>query len=391
MRLFFNILLPIFFIACSAKNHPSKGSQFLKVNLSVDSSSSESFEKISSYFRNRGKANSFNGVVLFAEKGKIVYRETFGFANFKNKTPLQTDSQFQLASVSKTFTATAISILKQSGKLSYSDDIRKFIPKFPYEGITISMLLSHRSGLSNYMYFCDKLLPKEKKEKGINNKDVIELIIRSKPKQNYPPDKKYYYSNTNYLLLASVIEIVSGKSYEQFLKDEIFDKTGMKNTLVYNKNSSPEFPSEVIGYKNLKYEAENSYLNGIVGDKGIYSTVDDMFIFDQALRQGILIDKNEMGSIYTPRHPEIKVKDNYGYGWRIHIKENGGKIVYHGGWWKGFRSYFIRDLDSDKTIVLLKNINLGGRIRLQELLKLFDIENEEDENIINELDSLSAN
>lgn len=389
MRILFVFFISFTFISCSAKEHNDK-SNFLNINLIPDTTASESFEKISSYFRQRGKVGAFNGVVLFAEKGKIIYKQAFGFADFNSKEKLNINSKFQLASVSKTFTATAISILEQRNELSYSDKIQKFIPDFPYVGITVGMLLSHRSGLSNYMYFCDELLTDEQKKKSVTNNEVIELMKKYKPKPNYPPDKKYNYSNTNYMLLASIIEIVSGKKYEEFLKEEIFNKVGMKNTLVYNKNNSDKFPSEVVGYKSRRYQAENSYLNGVVGDKGVFSTVDDMFIFDQALRKGILIDTTAFDSIYFPRHKERRIKDNYGYGWRIHEKDNGGKIVYHGGWWKGFRSYFIRDLDSDKTIVVLKNINLGGKIGLHELLRLFDIEQDADEKLTDDADSLSA-
>lgn len=388
MRLLLVTILSFVFISCAAKEH-EKG-KYLNINLEPDTTASTSFGKISDFFRRQGKLGKFNGVVLFAEKGKVIYKEAFGFADFKSKTKLNIDSKFQLASVSKTFTATAIAILHQRNEISYYDKIQKYIPDFPYEGITISMLLSHRSGLSNYMYFTDNLLSDVHKKKSISNKDVIDLIKKYKPKPNYPPDKKYNYSNTNYILLASIIEVITGKKYEDFLKEEIFDKIGMKNTVVYNKNLSPEFPSEVVGYKSRKYEAENSYLNGVVGDKGIYSTVDDLFIFDQALRNAIIIDSTEFDSLYLPRHKEIKVKDNYGYGWRIHQKKKGGKIVYHGGWWKGFRAYFIRDLDADKTIIILKNINLGGKIGFEKLLSLFDIEKSKEEEIIDQSDSLLA-
>jgi len=372
---------------CSAKDQSYL--KKLDVNLTVDSTYSTLSGKIKSFFRNRFIQKRFNGAVLFAEDGKIIYKEALGLANFKTKEKLQLDSRFQLASVSKTITATAIAILEQQGKLNYNDPINKFFPKFPYENITVEMLLSHRSGLPNYMYFCEKFLSDKQKSHGISNEEVLDLMIKYKPKPYYQPNQKYNYSNTNYALLASIIETVSGKSYEDFLNDEIFNKAQMLDTEVYKKNKI-NYPSNVIGYKGRDREADDNYQNGVVGDKGIFSTVEDMFKFDQALRQGVLIKPENLEKIYSPHHPERISKDNYGLGWRIHIKDSGGKIVYHGGWWKGFRSYLIRDLDSNKTIIVLKNSNIGGKIRFHELLKLFDIENEDDDSIQNDTDSLLA-
>lgn len=388
MRVLKIIFLFAIFFGCSAKDQ-SYLNKF-DVNLEIDSAYSPLYTKIKNYFLDKYQRKQFNGAVLFAEDGRVIFKDAFGFANVKSKDKLEINSEFQLASVSKTITATAIALLAQEGKLNFDDDVKKFLPEFPYDNISIKMLLSHRSGLPNYMYFCDMLLSDEQKSKGLSNKDILELIIKYKPTPYYQPDKKYNYSNTNYALLALIIESVSGKSYEEFLQAEIFDKAQMHNTRVYIKNKT-QYPSNVIGYKGGWRQAEDTYLNGVVGDKGIFSTVEDMYKFDQALRRGILIKPENLEIIYSPQHPERKVKDNYGLGWRIHIKDNGGKIVYHGGWWKGFRSYFIRDLDSNKTIVVLKNSNLGGRIRFQELLKLFEIELEEDEEIQNENDSLLAN
>lgn len=380
-----SLIIVSMILGCSAKDQSNLSR--IEINLDVDSNYSPLYHSIKNYFQNKYEKKQFNGAVLFAEDGKVIYKDALGFANIDSKEKLEVNSRFQLASVSKTITATAIAILEQEGKLNFDDDFKKYFPDFPYENITIKMLLSHRSGLPNYMYFCDQLLNDEQKSAGITNDDVLKLMIKHKPNVYYQPDKKYNYSNTNYALLALVIEKVSRQSYEDFLQTAIFNKAGMNDTKVYRKNKN-RYPSNVFGYRGYNRQVEDNYLNGVVGDKGIFSTIEDLYKFDYALRHEVLIKSETLEKIYTPQHPEIKIKDNYGLGWRIHIKENGGKIAYHGGWWKGFRSYFIRDLDSNKTIIVLKNSNLGGRIRFHELLQLFNIESYEDEEIQTELDSL---
>ncbi len=238
--------------------------------------------KIDSFFQNRYKLRSFSGAVLYSAHDTIFYKKAFGFANRKTKDTLSINSKFQLASVSKTFTAFGIMLLEKEGKLSFQDSIRRFFPDFPYENITIHQLLIHRSGLPNYMYAADEHW-RDKANTTIDNCDVIDIFIGHEPLRYHKPGVRYNYNNTNYAILASIIEVVSQKSYAQFMKTHVFDKIGMINTTVYDKSISFENNEPVIGYINWKRRARNSYLNGVVGDKGIYSTVEDMNKFSQAI------------------------------------------------------------------------------------------------------------
>ncbi len=330
--------------------------------------------RIDSFFNNRFKRGLFNGAVLFAEGDRIVYKNAFGFANFRKKDSLKIDSPFQLASVSKPITAAAIQLLHQRGKLSYSDSLRKFFPDFPYENITVHLLLIHRSGLSNYMYFAEDLW--EDKTIPLKNKDVISMMIEHQPKRYYLPDKKYNYINTNYALLASIVEKVSGKSFQDFVKTEIFDPLEMNNSFIYSNDTIKALPDEVRGYITRRRPVNDTYLNGVVGDKGVYSTVEDLFKFSRSLFENTLLDSSEIDSAYTLAHKELYDNDNYGFGWRINKRTDGTKIIYHTGWWKGFRSYLIRDLPTEKTIVVLTNITKSGIISTTELLDLYEIPKE---------------
>ncbi len=326
--------------------------------------------KIDSFFTSKYKRHVFNGTVLFAENGMILYEKAFGYSNFKTKDSLQINSVFQLASVTKPLTSCAVLMLYERGELNLEDDIRTFFPDFPYEGVTVRLLLTHRSGLPDYMYFADHLW--KSRSVPITNDDVIDLMTLYKPSRYYLPNKRYNYSNTNYCLLASIIEKVSGMSYAEFMKSQIFEPLGMKNTRVMTYDDLKFNPPENLttGYNRPWRAAENSYLNGVVGDKGIYSTVEDLFQLDQALYQGNLVSLFTLKEAFQPAHKDLRDNDNYGFGWRINLN-NGNKYIFHSGWWKGYKTYFIRRIHEKKTIIILSNTALHHFLsinRLNELL-----------------------
>ena len=318
--------------------------------------------RLDSIFKRYNKKGLFNGTVIYAENGKEVFKGAYGYADFRKKETLNTESAFQLASVSKMFTATAIMILKEEGKLNYDDTITKFIPEFPYSGISLRLLMNHRSGLSRYMSLSDKYW---NINKPINNEQVVELFVKYKPAPYFKPDKGFHYCNTNYALLASVVERISGKTFDVFVKDKIFEPLGMSNSFVYNLRGDSTIPSNIpVGVAGYKYGGRyarkmgNYYLNGVMGDKGVYSTVEDLLKFNEALDNGTLVSISTLKESFTGGSPPYwKRKDNYGFGWRI--RESMDSTAYHFGWWKGFRSYFIRDMKNNKAIIALTNTHKG--------------------------------
>ena len=301
----------------------------------------------------------FNGCVLYGEKGRIIYERAFGFANFKSKERLTVQSSFQLASVSKMFTAMAVMILNEKGKLNYDDAVNKYIKGFPYDGVTIRHLLNHRSGLPEYMHMTDELW---NQELPLRNDDMISLMISQHLPAGFSPDNGFNYCNTNYALLASIVERVSGKSFDVFAKENIFDPLGMKYTFIYHLQNDSLVPDYVTvgvqGHKarRVPVPERNHYQNGVMGDKGVYSTVHDLFLWDQALYHESLVSNQALHEAFNGGSPKsVRRTKNYGFGWRI--REDRDSTVFHFGWWKGFRSFFIRDIAQEKTIIILSNMN----------------------------------
>ncbi|MGV8877453.1 MAG: serine hydrolase domain-containing protein [Sphingobacteriaceae bacterium] len=336
--------------------------------VSYDSKNGD--KEIDAFFQNLHRKRGFNGNALVAKNGKIIYQISVGWADYLYKDSLNIDSRFQLASVSKPLTATAVMMLYDNKKIKLEDDIRKYIPEFPNEGITIQMLLTHRSGLNNYQYFCDEVW--KDKKKAIYNDDVIKLYAQYNPNPYSKPGKTFFYCNTNYMLLATLIERVSKKSYAQFMKEEIFDPLGMKNTVVYSKAKDKEVPTKVWGYDRVwRRSVVPNYLDGVVGDKGIYSTVKDLFIFDQALSKGKLLKAETMKISYDSYSEAKRNKHfNYGMGWRLFEEDNGQRVVYHTGWWHGFQNIFVRDINNKTTIVILSNMFNGSIAQIDDLYKI---------------------
>ena len=329
-------------------------------------------KKINAFFEKKFSRNQFNGNILFAENGKIITQKSYGYSNLRKKEPLTKEHSFQLASVSKPFTSIAILQLIENNKINLKDTIQEFFPEFPYQGITIHQLLSHRSGMSQYTHFCDapdSIWPD--KSITINNQDVINIISRIVPLINYKPDYKYYYCNTNYLILASIVEQVSGLNFKQYVKKYIFEPSGMFNSAIYNRTNFEDLVLPVQGYEN-KTPWEDVYLNGVVGDKGVYSTTEDLLKFDRALEKNILISDSLKKLAFTKMNLERKGNKNYGYGFRLKEHEKYGKIVYHTGWWKGFRSYFVKVLDKNQTIIVLNNVKRGRFLNIDKLIELIN-------------------
>ncbi|HXI00148.1 MAG TPA: serine hydrolase domain-containing protein [Sphingobacteriaceae bacterium] len=369
----------ILFHSCSQDNKDARAAQQVKSrdpkadSLSLVYNPVNGDKQIDAYMKNLHRTRGFNGNVLVAKKGKIIYQNAIGWADYLRRDSLKINSKFELASVTKPFTSTAILLLVEQGKLRLDQDVREFFPDFPYEGITVKLLLSHRSGMMNYVYFVDGLWKKQKKDerKGITNMDVMKLIAQNKPARYRAPDTKFHYNNSNFMVLGAIIEKVSGKSYTNFLKENIFKPIGMKNTAVYSKADYDKIPVNVVGHDrgSWRYSVVQNFLDGPVGDKGVYSTVQDLFLFDRALRDGRLLKKELLDSAFAVHNPMERGHFNYGYGWRLFVKGDH-KVAYHSGWWHGFRHIYLRDLKNDITIVLLTNLSNGSLHQLDELYKM---------------------
>jgi CubicO group peptidase (beta-lactamase class C family) len=317
------------------------------------------------YYKSR---QGFNGVVLVGQKDSVFYSKTFGYANFKNRDSLTLHSAFQLASVSKQFTAVAIMQLHCKGMLNYTDSIQKFFPDFPYKGITIQQLLTHRSGLPNYIYFY-QYIPTTY-DTIISNTDLVNEMITKYPAEYYPPNRCYQYSNTGYALLAAIVEKVTGVSFFDYLRKNIFDKLKMTETFTYRDIISGKRKCNTTGYLYRCHQAESNYLDGVLGDKGVYSSVTDLFKWDQGLYKNIVINFDTLQRAFLPMGKPMHFKSNYGYGWRMYYLQDSTKILFHAGWWHGYKTLLIRVQKDSTTVVVLKNRSKGVSINSKKILEI---------------------
>lgn len=350
---------------------PNKGKKFSihdeKIRLHWDS---EISPKIDAWFKKLYTGTRFNGAILVGKNGRIIYRNSYGYANYERKDTLTVLHRFQTGSISKTFTAVAILMLKERGFLKLDDPVEKFIPGFPYPGITIRMLLCHRSGLSNYNYFCDSFTDRETI---IFNKNVVRLMIDSIPAPYFQPDVRFDYCNTNYVLLASIIENISGKPFEQFMRKEVFSKAGMHNTGIFVNGRHDRLMKAATGYLFPWTVALSTYQDGVTGDKGLYAPVDDMWLWNYALDSNILVKKETLAEAFLPAHPEMKGTKNYGLGWRLSTAVDSSRFIFHTGWWRGFNGMFVKDIKNDAVYIILSNVrNRAMYAMFPELLGIID-------------------
>lgn len=301
-----------------------------------------------------------NGTVFYAEQGKVVYENAFGYRKLtgRHRDSLRVDDAFQLSSDSKMFTAEAVMILYAQGKLDYDDDVRKYIPELPYEGVTIRHLLNHRSGLPRYDSMADEFWPD--RTKPFSNEAMIKMLAEKKPERYAAPDITYFYNNINYALLASVVERVSGQHFEDFMHDHIFEPLGMNHSYIYSMRSDTAvslfMDTPVQGhtmYRRGPEVMQNDYLNGVMGDKIMFSTVDDIHKFLFALETNQLLPDSIQSEAFVPGSTAWKHDENYGFGWRMsHEHPNS---LYHFGWWKGYRSAIICDVALNRELIVLTN------------------------------------
>ena len=308
--------------------------------------------QLEDYFQKKHLYSHFNGNVLVAKKGQIVYEGSFGVKDLVTKDSLDSHSLFQIASISKTFTAMAVMLLVEDGKLNLNQKIQEFFPKLPYKNIRIKDLLSHRSGLPNYLYTTEKIWKNESLK---SNKELLDYLINVHPNINALPDRRFEYNNTNFALLPLIIEQVSGMPFEDFMKRRIFSPLNMNDTYIFSKNHQNLPESDLTtGYQYRNRPDQLVATDGISGDKNIYTTTHDLLKWERANRQAGFFKQSTLDSVVVERSNERPGIKNYGYGWRLFDEPDVGTVVFHNGWWHGYAATF-RMFPDDITIIVLSN------------------------------------
>jgi CubicO group peptidase (beta-lactamase class C family) len=310
--------------------------------------------RIEEVFRRKVQHENFNGNVLIAQKGNIIYRASFGKADFERDIPLTINTKFQLASVSKQMTAIAILKLVQDGKLSVQDSVVRFFPDFPYKDVTVHSLLCHRSGVPNYIY----VYPANEAEANPpTNAQLMTWFAKEKPDMYNKANTSFGYCNSNYAVLAAIVEQVSGLGFETYMRKQIFEPLGMMDTWVTTSANESLDEDKALGHDIRKKPYEPDMFDRVTGDKGVYSTIDDLYMWYRMLQEERFLTPNLYKEAFTPRSFEKRGVKNYGYGFRLlhdAVKKHTWAI-YHHGWWKGFNTLFYMSPDDDFVIIILGN------------------------------------
>ena len=330
--------------------------------------------KLDSLLQRINKRNDFHGSLLVAKNGKILYNNYIGFADFGKKKPLNEASVFQLASVSKQFTAAAIMLLYERNQIQLTDTVNNYFPDFPYENVTIKNLLNHTAGLPKYFWVAEH---KWDQEKAPTNSEMMALLESIKVQRYFKPGRNFDYSNTGYFVLASIVEKVSGTSFSDFVKKNIFDPLDMKDSFVYSFENDSIKTNQLAGY-NLYRGWRHRKINGtvndaIVGDKNVYATGEDLFKWTLGLNNGKFLSKASLDLMYAKGETIYGRKIPYGFGFRIDARNQN--TIYHHGKWNGFSTGLTQYLEDDLVVIVLEHTSYNAMTSLNKKVKKIVAEN----------------
>ena len=310
---------------------------------------------------NNAVSENFSGSILVASEGEIIFTGANGKRDFENNIPLASSDIFELASISKQFTAMMVMMCKEKGLLEYDDLVSDYLD-IPYKGISIRNLLTHTSGLPDYQVIMDKFWDKSKVA---GNPEILEYLDKYRPDILFSPGDQYRYSNTGYVLLGSIVEKVTGGDFVKLSKEWIFDPLKMENTLIRTLEEKKNLKNLAFGHKKDslgRYVNANNFLSSdytiwLGNRKGpgrISSNIFDLLLWDQALYRENLVLKKTIEEAFSPFLLNDKTISYYGFGWRLN-KDLKNKIVSHSGSNPGYKTRIVRLLDKRKTIIILSN------------------------------------
>ena len=305
------------------------------------------------------------GNILVYENGEIVFQSSDGLRSIDPIDSLTLNSQFRLASVSKQFTGVAIMKLKQAGNLDYDQKVNTILTDFPHDNITIKHLLHHTSGIADYIEIIKENFVSQNSTKRyiLGNNEILDIFYDTNPKLNFQPGEEFEYSNTGYLVLASIVEKISKQHFRDFLKENIFEPLGMSRTTLYNyqEGNDPNMPNRVFGYR--KTESEKGYelndyhvVNDVRGDGGIYSTLNDLYKWNMALVNYKVLPKEYLDEAWYWGTLNNGEKITYGFGWSLFLEDKTKpKTVFHSGGWVGFSTYLFNEIETKSGYIVLTN------------------------------------
>ncbi len=323
------------------------------ISGSLMSQNKDKISKMDELFQAFNRPDVPGASVMVIQNGNVLFSKGYGLADLKAKIPCTTRTNFRLASLTKQFTAMSILILAERKQLSLDDPITKFFPEFPGYGneITVRQLLNHRSGLLDY----EDYIP-EGTTIPLSDRNVL-YILREQNSTYFPPGSQFRYSNTGYAFLALIVEEVSGRTFPEFLKKSIFEPLQMNHTIAYEAGIS-SVPDRAYGYVKEGdgfMPSDQSLTSFVLGDGGIYSSVDDLYKWDQALYTDKLLSRKMLEQAFEISSPTTDMPGSgYGFGWYIG-EHHGTKNIWHYGSTCGFSTRIERFPQKDFTVIILTN------------------------------------
>jgi CubicO group peptidase (beta-lactamase class C family) len=328
-------------------------------------------KRLDSLFTSLAAQNQFSGSVLIAEKGKIIYKGGKGFSNEETKAPNNPQTIFEVASCSKQFIGVGIALLHRENKLNYTDDITAYIPELTsFKEVTIYDLLHHTSGIPEYLF--GEFTTDWKNERIATNEDVIAYYAARKDSLEFAPHSAHQYTNTNYVFLATIIERVSGQKLNDYLTQKIFKPLKMNRTFIYNRRFEPKkVKNYATGYVWVNNSFEKAteddkrvgrmvpyYLDGIVGNAKVNSTVEDLYKWMEGLKNNQLLTQKEFDEVMAITKTADGEEVSYGFG--FDVRKKGDNISYgHTGSWDGYITLMHYSSKSDRTVIVLNNFKNG--------------------------------
>lgn len=326
-------------------------------------------EKIENYIREAHEKGAFTGTWLFAERGEIVSKGAIGYLDAADKEPIQENSLFDVASISKQFTAAAIMLLQREGLLTLDDAMTEYFPGIPCQGVTIRHLLNCTSGLPDYLKWVEKTA---REENIIPGNDILIRFLRENGQNAlFAPGEKWSYCNTGFCIAAQIVENVSGVSFDEFLREKVFVPAGMHDTrVIHRRKDKTQVDNLAYGLvvQDDKYvlpddtteRANAIFCDGLSGDGLVHTNIFDLLAWDRALREEKVLTRKEQRLMYTPGNLNDgsiagteKEKDGYGFGWGILNDPAFGLVVDHAAGWAGYEAWYERFIDADKVLIWL--------------------------------------
>ena len=327
----------------------------IKMGNVSDEYINEKRQKIDSFYNKNINSPYYSGSFIVVKNGRVIYEDYKGFANLKTGKKIDATTPIHIASVSKVLTATAILRLVQQDNITLDQKVTDWLPKFPYKSTTIRTLLNHRSGLQHYASFPGLMKKNWNRKKVLTNQDIYNLLAQKKFRLKTPNDTHFDYCNTNYVILALIIEKATGLNYRQAMQELIFKPLGMTNSYVFNYETDRETASK--SYRGTTIFPWDQFDN-LYGDKNIYSTPRDLVKFDMGTYSPEFIKPELLEEAYfgySSIHVAKPIKD-YGLGMRMRfLPPNNEKMIYHNGWWHGNNTSFVPVKKDTITVVCLGN------------------------------------